>query len=294
MALVFGRKPFGAKGMSFGEPGGTFGNMWENGEPQYDLVVSGGNVTEPNDGYIYHTFTISGVFSVTSGETMVEVFLVAGGGSGGWDTDSGTYDAGGGGGYAAGVVEPTPAEAVTVTVGAGGENGTAGGTSSFGAYLSATGGGTRGVAACPFGGITNGGAGSGGDVNGRGGPAGTPYVIGTDAVAGGSGGNSHISGGRAAQALPAGTTPSDGLDGQGPGAGGAGSNQYGDEHRCPHGRRWARWHRDCEVVTMARFTRIQNSRVAEVRAQNVCAIVDTPNYANPSPTGGHGFPPSSH
>lgn len=42
MALIHGRKPFGAADMSFGEPGGTFGNMWEDGEPKYDLMVSGG------------------------------------------------------------------------------------------------------------------------------------------------------------------------------------------------------------------------------------------------------------
>lgn len=42
MALVTGRKPFGAAGMTFGEPGGTFGNMWEGGDPFYDVLLSGG------------------------------------------------------------------------------------------------------------------------------------------------------------------------------------------------------------------------------------------------------------
>ena len=70
------------------------------------------------------------------------------GGGGGGGTDGCTGGTGGYGGYGLGIYTVTPGTTYTVTVGAGGaggnsvpSNGSAGGTSSFGALLSATGGG---------------------------------------------------------------------------------------------------------------------------------------------------------
>ncbi|MFN0714825.1 phage tail protein, partial [Escherichia coli] len=81
----------------------------------------------------------------------VRVKVIGGGGSGGYPSISSTNAAGGGGGGGGGVSESvidlTGIDTVTITVGSGGEsqntstrNGNPGGTSSFGAYLSATGG----------------------------------------------------------------------------------------------------------------------------------------------------------
>jgi hypothetical protein len=94
-------------------------------------------------------FAASGTFTVPAGVTMVKASVYgAGGGS------SGGQGAGGaGGGYASGWVAVVPGQTIAVTVGTGGvgvaNNGTAsaGGTSSFGPYLSATGG--AGGAASP-------------------------------------------------------------------------------------------------------------------------------------------------
>ncbi|WP_375782311.1 glycine-rich domain-containing protein, partial [Escherichia coli] len=78
----------------------------------------------------------------------VRVKVIGGGGSGGYPSISSTNAAGGGGGGGGGVSESvidlTGIDTVTITVGSGGEsqntsarNGNPGGTSSFGAYLSA-------------------------------------------------------------------------------------------------------------------------------------------------------------
>lgn len=133
-------------------------------------------------------FFASGAFVVPAGVTSVEVEGVGGGGAGGASNagaGGGILGNGGGGGHAGGyfykrVTGLVPGATVAVTVGAGGLGqaasfGTAGGSSSFGAHASATGGG-RGI----YGGNTYGildspGAGAGGDINmsgGFGGPSG--------------------------------------------------------------------------------------------------------------------------
>jgi hypothetical protein len=98
-------------------------------------------------------FTSSGTFTVPDGVTAVKVTVCGGGGGGGagYTTSatgvSGVGGGGGGGGFAIDFVTGlTPGGTVTVTVGAAGAAGSAGsggagGTSSFGAYVSATGGG---------------------------------------------------------------------------------------------------------------------------------------------------------
>ena len=113
-------------------------------------------------------FTANGTFTVPAGVTRVKVFVTGAGGGGG-------YQAGGAGGgtaikYVTGL---TPGATITVTVGLGGSAGSnypgtayggTGGTTSFGAYCSATG----GSGGPPYNGPPSGrapGVGSGGDLN---------------------------------------------------------------------------------------------------------------------------------
>jgi hypothetical protein len=91
-------------------------------------------------------FTSSGSWTVPSGVTSVEVQVIAGGGGGAASGYGGCGSAGVTGGSAWGFYTVTPGTTYTVTVGAGGAGttgttGTAGGASSFGAFISATGGG---------------------------------------------------------------------------------------------------------------------------------------------------------
>ncbi len=121
------------------------------------------------------SYNSSDSFTVPAGVTQVEV-EVWGGGSGSFASVSGTPSGGGsGGGYARRrVTGLTPGQVVAVSVGAGGQGGvvggqgaSAGGTSSFGSYVSATGGQLNGNAntGSPIFGATPGGSGVGGDVN---------------------------------------------------------------------------------------------------------------------------------
>lgn len=117
-----------------------------------------------------------------------KVTVIGGGGSGG-RTEAG--GGGGGGGVAVKWIDLTNVDSVQVTVGSGGAApdagttpviGAAGGTSSFGTYCSATGGGAGGT---PSGG--SGGIGIGGDMNYSLGP-GTPGMGYGTSFCGGSGG----------------------------------------------------------------------------------------------------------
>lgn len=91
-------------------------------------------------------FTASGSFTVPNGVTAARVKVIGGGGAGGYHS---TMPSGGGGagGQAIGIVNNlTPGAVIAVTVGAGGAvlaspgNGTNGGASSFGGYMTANGG----------------------------------------------------------------------------------------------------------------------------------------------------------
>jgi len=121
------------------------------------------------------TFQASGTFTVPSGITQVEVELW-GGGSGSYASIGNIASGGGsGGGYARKrIPNLAPGQAIAVTIGAGGAGGTtsgvaptAGGTSSFGSYVNATGGSLNPLAtvASPQNGATPSGVGVGGDVN---------------------------------------------------------------------------------------------------------------------------------
>lgn len=117
----------------------------------------------------YKLFLQNGTFTMQSGTTY-RVRVVGGGGGGGRNNNQ-KVRGGAGGGYSEKIIACKAEEVVNITVGAGGAagasttaaNGQAGGTSSFGTYLSATGGG---------GGSTStvlGGKGAGGDINYTGG-----------------------------------------------------------------------------------------------------------------------------
>jgi hypothetical protein len=129
----------------------------------YLINVAAGNITQSFAGGSGQVFTSSGTFTVPTGVSAVKVTCIGGGGNGGNATVSSNYAAGGGGGgggtaikYVTGL---TAGGTVTVTVGA------VAGTSSFGAYCSATGGASaaNASASATVGGA--GGTGSSGDLN---------------------------------------------------------------------------------------------------------------------------------
>ena len=114
-------------------------------------------------------FIASTTWTVPSGITSVRV-RVWGGGAGGANNIA-NGKGGAGGGFAIGVIAVTPAASITITVGNGGMKGTAGGTSSFGASISATGGSQSNTATSQAGGT-----GSGGDLNYTGGGIGNSFA----------------------------------------------------------------------------------------------------------------------
>lgn len=128
-------------------------------------------------------FTNSGVFTVPAGVTSITIEVVGGGGSGGYNGTGG----GGGGGYSMGTYSVTPFTTIPVTIGA------AGGTTSVGTFIQATGGGPGISVSNPqIGGGGAGGVGSGGTVNYTGGVGGGGYYTyfgGGGAGAAGSMGN---------------------------------------------------------------------------------------------------------
>ena len=153
-----------------------------DGSFSYDTLVT---VTTQN-------FTSSGTWTKPSGCTKIKVTVVGGGGGGGSinsgnaSTESRWGSPGGGGAVSIRTIDVTSVSSVSVTVGAGGigqlrDNGTAGGTSSFGSYATATGG---GFGRAFYSGSTQGGVGqpgvggkaSDGDINVDGFETQPPYV----------------------------------------------------------------------------------------------------------------------
>ncbi len=177
-----------------------------------------------NNKITIQVFTTSGTWTRPAGCFQVRVRVVGGGGGGGSTTTSDDAQAGGGGGgYSERIMTATVfGSSETVTVGAGGAAETSGGTSSFGALLSATG----GVGATGYTGVS-GGLGSGGDINiggGGGGAAGADSVIpggagGSSVLGGGGHGNNAASTGAAGR--PYGGGGAGGVDASGVGGAGA-------------------------------------------------------------------------
>lgn len=144
--------------------------------------ATGGTITDIS-GFRVHTFTSSGTFTVSGGETptTVDVLLVGGGGPGGDDLGGG----GGGGGVRQGTASVTTG-AYAVVVGAGGTTSTGSPSTAFG--LTAHGGGTGG---------NNGEAGGAGGSGGGGGADSASGGAGTtdEGYAGGRGGPEDEAGG---------------------------------------------------------------------------------------------------
>lgn len=191
----------------------------------------------------FAAFGTSQSFIIPAGVTRVKVRAWGGGGGGG-----GSYgpisagSGGGGGGYTEGIHTVSPGASVFITVGAGGagsaslsvNSAAAGGTSSFGSFCSASGGGpgTGGTNVISATGSTAG-MGTGGTLNlgGSGGGFGQRYV--GDATGGGQGGHSPFGGGISTLSIGGagngGLYPGGGATGGGmrAGAGGADSFQGG-------------------------------------------------------------------
>jgi hypothetical protein len=181
----------------------------------------------PGFGSGVQSFSSSGSFTVPAGVTQVEV-EIWGAGAGSFASVPGLASGGGaGGGYAKRLVSGlSPGQAIPVTVGTGGSAGTTagtaarpGGTSSFGQFVSATGGSLNYLAtsASPGNGATPAGVGVGGDVNFTG-SAGQAGVLNQ----GGMGGASPIGG-----TQNSGTTGNPGVF-PGGGAAGAGTGSAGN------------------------------------------------------------------
>lgn len=137
--------------------------------PTFQTPSSGGGLMS------MQVFTSSGTWAKPAGISRVKVTVVGGGGSGG-NSDQGDYSTSGGaaGGGSQMFIDVSGVASVSVTIGAGGAGvgpsaaiGNAGGTSSFGAYCSATGGAGGIYSSDPATNIppTTPGSGTGGDIN---------------------------------------------------------------------------------------------------------------------------------
>jgi hypothetical protein len=148
-------------------------------------------------------FIASANFTVPADVYRVRARVWGGGGGGGGSAGSGgAGSGGGGGGYAEGIVSVTPGQIIPVTVGAAGaggisapSNGNNGGNSSFGGYVSASGG---GMGYAGNGGLQTSLAGVGGSGTGSfavsGSSAGIAFLVGTS-PAGGIGGSAGMGSG---------------------------------------------------------------------------------------------------
>jgi hypothetical protein len=188
-------------------------------------------------------FTASGTWTKPAGISTIVVEVLGGGGGGGGVTASSaanfTVGAGGGGGGYSRKIVTSPASSVTVTIGAAGaggavgnNNGSTGGTTSFGAVLSATGGtGGDGTATNSRDSGTfsanqgTGGSGASGDINLTGQDGDRPsYASGTNAlfVRSGAGGNAPPYG----IGAPSQSSTNSGNNASGYGGGGSGGVSY--------------------------------------------------------------------
>lgn len=168
------------------------------------------------------SYTSAGTYTWTKPTGCTKVLAVVLGAGGG---GAGHCESGGAGGYAEKLIDVTSVSTVTVTVGAGGgavgyyAAAGDGGSSSFGAYCSATGGYGANRNANHTGG--HGGVGSGGDVNLLGG-SGTGHSNNGSQQAIGNGGRSFFGGGK--KSAHNNSNPNN-IGYTAPGAGGAGANQ---------------------------------------------------------------------
>lgn len=145
-------------------------------------VVPAGYMGEFGIG-LWRVFSETGAFTVPVGVSKLRVRVV---GAGGGRGPGGIGGGGGGGGYAHGILDVVPGQVFTVTIGQGG-NQADGGTSSFGALISATGG-KRGSEISPYSGGEPG-DGVGGDFQAKGGKGGKGNNTGAPGGGGGAAGS---------------------------------------------------------------------------------------------------------
>ena len=194
------------------------------------LAVIGGLAAESCQNRVIYNASGTSVWNVPEvlkkGIRKAHVTVVGGGGGG----RSSLYycGGGGGGGIARGMVDLSGVDTVSITVGAGGAGDTNGsgkdngGTSSFGPYMSATG----GQAGMSFGTGGKGGAGSGGDYNGSTGAGSFGVRFETDGSTGvkGYGGAGGGCGGVGGTSLSDASVTGHGQHGHWPGGGGGGGD----------------------------------------------------------------------
>lgn len=168
-------------------------------------------------------FTTAGTSTYTpmAGTSFVVVEVVGGGGGGGasGSLNNNSGCGGGGGGYARKKIT-SAFSGVTVTVGAGGGSASAGGTSSFGALVSATGG-AGGASAQATIAVAAGGTGSSGDINATGSVGILQGYVAT--IQNSNGGSSAFNSGLSATIKTGGTGGVAGVSGAAYGGGGGGA-----------------------------------------------------------------------
>lgn len=145
-------------------------------------VVPAGYMGEFGNG-LWRIFNENGTFVVPANVSKIRVRVV---GAGGGRGTGGVGGGGGGGGYAHGEFNVAPGQSFAVTVGVGGSQ-IDGGSSSFGALISATGG-KKGNHLSPYNG-GDGGVGVGGDFQASGGKGGTGDSSGSPRCGGGAAGS---------------------------------------------------------------------------------------------------------